>query len=677
MTDKQTRLSLFSLQLFRLVVVQLSILLLSFIYRWVFLFRYGHYSEWKEYIPDFFHGFSQGMRLDTQAGLYFLVPLIAFALLSGVFKHRLFSIIAQVWSCIALIIYAALLIGDFYYYGFFGSHFSVSTFGLINDDTQAVLKSMWTDYPTVRILLFFTAVCVGIVYWVRWIYRFGWMEKLSRKKRSPYIAFLIIPLVVLLMRGSIGTFPLRNYDAYVTKSMFVNNVFVNPVISLKDAYKLSSSGKQVWDVNEMLAQAGYASAEQLVADYLNISVDSILGDPLSYLTRSTFSDPFLKDNPPHVVFLQMEGMGLNGLNLQSRSFDIFGKLKDELPYCTVFLSFLPYTMESTINTLEGLVVYNTMTPLAQSKVGNRPVLSSVTYPFKHAGYKTIFVTGSKQGWRNINVFLPAQGFDVMEGQEALLHDIPDTQLEEWGAYDEYMFKQIYNHLASAESPQFIYGMSITNHSPHHLPNGYPLPDLTISEDMKARLIQDEKYSYSGFSTFRYANDCLADFIHAVRESPFGEKVIIAATGDHTFKGFLKSKDEDIYDKYGVPLILYIPDQYKKNKNPDLNRCGSHRDIFPTLFNLSLSETSYYNFGIDLLNDDPDDNSMGIIPGVVLVSKTGAVNLQNIRNYRVENHTTFIPDDTDEARIRAEQLNTKYHQWMTILRYAILRSYDKR
>jgi phosphoglycerol transferase MdoB-like AlkP superfamily enzyme len=669
MNYRANRLSLLSVHLFRLIAVLGCMLLLSFVYRLVFLICHGSYTEWQQYASDLPFGFFQGLRLDAQVSLYFLFPLVLLAILSGIVGRKIFSILARIWSSVAVVLYAALLIGDFYYYGYFSSHFSISTFGIIDDDTQAVLQSIWEDYPVAGVSLFFAALSVALVYLIRWIYRCEALKRLSRQRVTGYLSFIIFPAVVLLMRGSIGLFPLRNHDAMVSKNNFVNMVCVNPIVSLKDAYSVYNSSHQSWNVDEMLQAAGYTSAAQLVAEYLNMPADSIKGDPLDYLQCTTEHDNFLLDNPPHVVFLQMESLGINGLSLQSDNLDILGALKNELNHCVYFPHFLPYTLESTVGTLEGMVIFNVSGSVMQSAKEGKQILSSIARPFKKAGYETRFITGAKQGWRDINIFLPAQGFDHLEGKEAILHDIPQAEVEDWGVFDEYMFAQILHALQHAAGPQFIYGMSITNHSPHRVPLEYRLSGITIDEHTKERLLHDEEYTYKGLSTLRYANDCLGNFIHAIRHSPLAGKVIIAISGDHPFKGFLRSDDEALYDKYGVPLILYVPEHYLRGRVSDTTRRGSHRDIFPTLFHLALSNIPYYNLGQDMF-DKKLENNMAIIPSWVIIANEGAVDLQTGRYYRNYSDSLFAP----ENNVATTQLLTRrYHVWTTVSRYITLRS----
>lgn len=56
----------------------------------------------------------------------------------------------------------------------------------------------------------------------------------------------------------------------------------------------------------------------------------------------------------------------------------------------------------------------------------------------------------------------------------------------------------------------------------------------------------------------------------------------------------------------VPFYLYVPEKLKP-QNIDDSVVGSHTDILPTLYNVSLSNTNYWATGTDLLSDEAQNN----------------------------------------------------------------------
>ena len=51
--------------------------------------------------------------------------------------------------------------------------------------------------------------------------------------------------------------------------------------------------------------------------------------------------------------------------------------------------------------------------------------------------------------------------------------------------------------------------------------------------------------------------------------------------------------------------MYAPPAYRANAVYDRERIGSHKDIMPTLYQLSLSQAPYFQSGCDLLARHPD------------------------------------------------------------------------
>ncbi len=660
--------SVFSSNIYKLLAVVGCILLVSLVFRVVFLFTYANFPELKPFVGDTFFAFVQGARFDLLLACYFLIPNIIFSILAAVTKQRAFEKIARVWSCIALIFYSAVLIVDFYYYSFFGTHFNILAFGMIDDDQGAVLTSMWTDFPVIRIALFFIILSILECYVIKRIYKSAWIVNISKKRTAKLLLILLIPLYILAMRGSIGPFPLRQPDANFSKSSFVNALTTNGIFSLKTAYSEYKGNKNSFstDINSMLTQAGYASGEELASAFTGLPVDSIVDDPLFYFQQQTEQDSLLAKNPPHIIVFQMEGMGLNMMNLHSEKFNILGKLADELPYCITYKNFMP-SYEGTIASLEGILTATAIVPVSGSTHANKQLYSSFVLPFKSAGYETTFTTGGKAAWRNIDIYTYAQGFDKFEGMETIKADLSEAiEDREWGVDDEFLFKYIWQKLKGAKSPQLIYGMSITNHTPYVVPSRYAI-DLSIDDSVKDRLLQSEDMAIACFRTYRYACDWLGDFINKVRNSELGANTIIAITGDHSIKGMVRVDGENLLENHGVPFILYVPPKYLENKTIDTTYWGSHKDIFPTLINLALSNTEYYRLGEDMLSSEASNN-IAVDVQIGTFNRHGVIG--NGRFYEWQNGSLVA---VDEANADLLDLQYKNHLWYIASRYVVLRS----
>jgi len=141
-----------------------------------------------------------------------------------------------------------------------------------------------------------------------------------------------------------------------------------------------------------------------------------------------------------------------------------------------------------------------------------------------------------------------------------------------------------------------------------------------------RLKANPETAYKNLLAYQYANSCLGEFIENIKNSSLGENTIIVATGDHTNQSLFDFTDQDLLKKYSVPLIFYLPEKYRPDHAVNTARFGSHKDIFPTVFNLALSNTPYLNTGFDLLSGE-DKHNFGIYTFSLAINSTGCVDFQ--------------------------------------------------
>ena len=132
---------------------------------------------------------------------------------------------------------------------------------------------------------------------------------------------------------------------------------------------------------------------------------------------------------------------------------------------------------------------------------------------------------------------------------------------------------------------------------------------------------------------------------------------MVATGDHTNNSLFEFTDQDMLKKYSIPLIIYVPEKYRPKLKVDTEKFGSHRDIFPTIFNLSLSNTKYLNTGENLLSNEKQYN-YSIYNFSLAMDSIGCISFQRTPlYYKWENDSTktLIPVDVDSV----PQLNNLY------------------
>jgi phosphoglycerol transferase MdoB-like AlkP superfamily enzyme len=389
-------------------------------------------------------------------------------------------------------------------------------------------------------------------------------------------------------------------DALISTNLFLNDLTVNGVFSLKEAF--AERRRIAADTPEA---AGYTAPEgQQSLERASLTLPAYSRRELQdLLLAKTPPSEFLKKNPPHVVFLQVESLSNYYLDLHSPTLNLLGSLEKQLPDCIVFRNFLS-SGNGTIKSLEALMVNNPKGFLfeAHSAFLENSLSSSAALPFLKAGYHTSFITGGDLGFYQMGKFIPKQYFQTVEGSETLLAEIKNAEAGTWGVHDEFLFERIFSKLEQSKGkPQFIYAMTISNHTPFDLPKGYkPYPVQIPSELLKA-IKTNEAIAVKNFTAYQYGADCLGRFLERLRRSPYADNTIVVATGDHNTLQLFNFSYTELLQKLSVPLIMYVPKKYLPPGDINTKRFGSHKDIFPTIYYLSLPGATYLKSGDNLLD----------------------------------------------------------------------------
>lgn len=633
--------------------------LLFLVNRFLFLGVYANWTELRGFGAEIFQAFVVGARFDVSAICYAFLPIALFWLISlFVPKNKaagfsgFYNAFSVVYLSIALLVYVSLLITDFFYFQFFQSHINILFFGIFNDDTQAVLHSVWKDYPIFKILLVYLTAFVGFWFVQRNVRSTNrHIEATTKSKVFGLVLLLVFPLFFIGMRGSLGVFTLRREHTNVSSNVFANSLCYNAIYALKFANSELKANRIDPDIDATLRKAGLTS----VAEAQELYRKEVVNGFDSEFYSTTNSNDFLAQNPPNVVFVLMESMSNHYFELNSETFNVLGDLKEELPYLYYFKNGLS-SFNGTIFSLENLLVNTPKNIISQSSYFDTPFSSSVARPFKEQGYHTYFLTGASVSWRNVDNFIAHQGFDFIEGKSHIENKYPDAELFAWGAHDGYLFDYIEDKLKEpTKQAKFIFSLTISNHTPYEIPKNYTPYPISMDATMKKEIRVDEKMAYDNFYAHQYAASQLAKLIHNIRNSELGENTIIVATGDHNIRQVFEYSDETGFLKRSVPVLMYIPEKYKPAYfDPEL--FVSHKDIFPTLFNLSLSNQRYVYSGDDMFKKS-SKYRFALNNYDFIADSLGAISIDNDKAY----YYTWM--DGSKKKLKNADVNSEHAQFM--------------
>jgi phosphoglycerol transferase MdoB-like AlkP superfamily enzyme len=226
-------------------------------------------------------------------------------------------------------------------------------------------------------------------------------------------------------------------------------------------------------------------------------------------------------------------------------------------------------------------------------------------------------------------FIPRQYFDHVEGHANLEYHIENTSSSDWGAYDEFLFERVFQILNdNMEQPQFVFCLTTSNHPPYTFPNTYnPLP-VIIPKHLQYAHTSGQGFTKKHLLAYQYANDCLGIFIKRLQNSPLAENTIVAVTGDHNARAVFDYPDMHPIDKYAVPFILKKKKKYiERIGEYDTDCFASHKDVFPTIYHLALSDVSYVKSGVNLFNKQLTDTNFGVAENNVILTRNGCVRFE--------------------------------------------------
>lgn len=633
------------------------------------LYSYVDTNQITAYYHDvmalFFIGFFFDLRISCILfGIVFILTFFA------LFSEKLFNRVCQYLTVllpVMLILVLLFTLINVFYFMTYNRHIDVFIFGLIDDDTIAIIKTIWSDYPVIRGM-------ISLMVLSYFFFKLGQMWRvfiIKHVKRAQPMWFGMITVCVVLLfvfvgaRGGVGVFPLRQSDAQISSYSILNQFVPNGLIAFDWAYKGYRTNSQFNLISEK-------DRKRAIMTFFGKEKPN----SVSIFMNQIAKNPFVDKNPPHVVLSIMESMGSHFFLFDNSWRDLLGSLRSHWQHDWIFPRFVSEG-DGTIDSLNRFFVRSPVDKISQSSAQNSDFVSNMFIPFQKKGYKIIYITAGNGGWRNLNQFLPHLGVDEFIEKNTLLREFPEAKSSTWGVDDEYMFKYAEKRLVQAEKDGehiMIMMMSVSNHPPYRIPANHHYINYTFSRAELERLknLGSETEIRDIFNTFRYSNQQLGDFINWIKSTNLQSHTIIAATGDHNLRGIGYSNPKELALSHAVPFYLYVPGEYQTNTFYDKTRIGSHKDILPTLYSLSLSDTSYYQTGCNLVAKKLDETwcNVGYNP-YVIIDKYGAYSLTD--NY-------FLPwkgitglllkKRTKEMLPDEKRILVRMQSWTTLLYWQI-------
>ncbi|TKX29817.1 sulfatase [Campylobacter sp. MIT 12-5580] len=489
----------------------------------------------------------------------------------------------------AFVAFSAL--GGFYYFKAYHTKIDVFIFGLKDDDTAAILKIIWQDYP----VLVITFVCVLYAFVCAFVAKKILLLSFARQSfiLSVIINALVIVLLVVGVRGSIGTFPLREDMHHISKNPLVNHIATNPIIAFSWALK---HYKEQENFHQVKLSEGKALEEKLF--------------PIFFKETS----PFKIQKPMNVVVVLMESFGTNMLYLDDvKDFDLLGEFRQHFEAGLktkegqsdfTFMRFLS-SANGTAPSFAKLFFLSASANISLGQAKNTKLAFTPFDIYKKAGYEVVFITTGNRSWQNLGDYTSVLGADAVYDSNYIMEHFKGSRESKntYGVLDEYAYKLAFEVLENATKPTFIAMLTTTNHPPFTLPAHFNAPQYKLEGKTQFFKYEEQEKIKNMLGVFTYASDAFGRFISQLKASKLASNTIIAGSGDHISRDVVL---ENPLLMHAVPLYMYIPKELSAQLHFDEKVLGSHKDIFPTLYALSLQEYEFLTLGGRNLFDGTSD-----------------------------------------------------------------------
>jgi len=657
------------IQRWGLLIVLFALLLTVFrLIAWLY---YGLPVHFGDLLTQVFEAFWLGFRFDLSILCYLLViPLLSLTFLSFLGQDRWirpFGRFLKFYFFMTFGTVAFLSAINLGYYSYFQDHLNIMAFGFFEDDTWALLKTFWLNYPVIKYAFSFSFFLLILWKLIGYCLEGFPQQQRFEKMSSGYLILSIFAFWVAIglgARGSFGLFPLGPADTSISNDSFVNYLSYSPIHSLHRAVKLKSKITEVEDGN--LREFNYSDPRQAFADYFDVALEKVPTDPLDLLERK-FQNPKVAHSP-HVVLVVMESFGNYWIQKHTEKFNLLGGLEKHLKEDFYFPDSLPGT-QSTIGSIGALLSGTPHRPfspfLTESHYLQVSFSTSPAKFFNQAGYQTRFIYGGQVGWRDVNKFAKTQGFQSIEGDVEIEKKLArPLEKHSWGIFDEDVFDYVHQLLKEATQPQLMVVLTTTNHPPYELPKSYRLLSLEIPTELQSKFNVDPQIIESRFRVYQYSNFHLSRFLERMKSDPLGQHILVSVTGDHAFL-LTQFPENDFLDKWGVPIYFYLPQSLRPTDFKPV--AASHLDIFPTLIEHSASSGSYRSFGQNLFQ--PRQTPMATHSSRIAVAEFGGIfagrgDAFNAFRWSDDRHTLV----ETEATPQHQQLAKKYKSLMASADY---------
>ena len=462
------------------------------------VFMLSYFGEQPFSVGDVCNVIRHGLSLDLSTALYFLI--VPFLLTIVSFWTKMPKWLFRAYYVLVAVAFSLAFVSDTSLYGFWHFKLDASCLQYLETPTEA-MASVSSGYLLIRLLIVIgvgAAIC-GLA-WKTDSLEHPTISTLSHKLRNTLLFILLIPLIVIGIRGGLDESTTNIGQVYYSDNQFLNHSAVNPVFSF-----LASLDK---------------SGDYITAyDFYDEEKCQRLTDSL-FSTQSTDSDTLLNTSRPNIVIILMESCGGQFTKIGGHN-DITPNLNRLMDEGISFKECYANSWRTDKGTVSVLSGYPAFPDISVMKLPEKSrTLPSIARSLAANGYSTRFLYGGDINFTNTKSYLLSTGFQQARGYDTFPLSVRHTH--SWGVQDHITLDTLYSIISSevrkCESAKvtplsFTACLTLSSHE------DWQVPYQRIKGDQIA-------------NAMAYLDHCIGQFVSRLKTSPAWDNMLLIILPDH-------------------------------------------------------------------------------------------------------------------------------------------------
>ena len=437
---------------------------------------------------DMLQVIGHGLSLDLSTSLYIIA--VPFLLVAASLWLRIPKWCFRIYYAFATVLLSLAFVADTSLYEFWQFKLDASCLSYLETPTEA-MASVSTGYILLRLLCLM--ILVGGIYWVydKLTPTFQRLASGMQKLASSLTALLLIPLIIIGIRGGLDESTTNIGQVYYSQNQFLNHSAVNPVFSFFASFEKTATNNVTYHFMEDKA------CELIVSELYN--------------TKSVGIDTLLTTQQPNIIVILLESCGGQFTEISGRT-DItpnLNRLAHEGIYFTNCYANSWRTDRGTLCTWSGYPSFPTMSVMKMpSKSRSLPNIARTLQ--QERGYSTHYLYGGDINFTNMRSYLVAGGFSDLTWKDDYTKE--EQTSAKWGVRDDMTFQTLTELTQTMRQPFLIGYSTLSSHVPWDVPIHH---------------FDDEV-----LNAFYYLDQCVGNFIQQLRQSDLWDNTLVIMLPDH-------------------------------------------------------------------------------------------------------------------------------------------------